>query len=167
MVALPLWLAPGVIVTVRLAPVPCKLIAALGTKVKLDDVAVTANKLTAVSASPIVNAIALVGVLSGVDCGPMALMVGGLFPITVNTKLLDAVLTPSLTVIVIVVVPVSPAVGVIVTFRLPPLPPNSMFAFATNVAFDEVADSVKEPAGVSVSATVNAIAAVGVPSAVD
>jgi hypothetical protein len=49
----------------------------LGTKETLEEEAVTVNKLTGVSASPIVNEIGPVGVLSAVDCGSMALMVGG------------------------------------------------------------------------------------------
>jgi|SRR5687768_1698902 len=76
-VVLPLWLSPGVMVTVRLALLPCKLILAFGTKETLEEEAVTVNKLTGVSASPIVNEIGPVGVLSAVDCGSMELMVGG------------------------------------------------------------------------------------------
>ena len=45
-------------------------------------------------------------------------MVGGvLAAFTVNTKLVEAVSVPSLTVIVMVVVPLSPATGVMTTLR--------------------------------------------------
>jgi hypothetical protein len=151
----------------RLAPLPCKLMLALGTNDTLDEEAVTVKELTGVSASPIVNAIGPVGVLSAVDWGSMAVMVGGSFATTVNIKFVDAVLTPSLTVIVIVEVPVWPAVGVIVVVLLAPLPANSMFAFATNAAFEDVPETDRLLTGVSVSATVNAIASVGVSTAVD
>ncbi len=48
----------------------------------------------------------------------MAVMVGGvLAAFTVNTKLVEAVSVPSLTVIVIVDVPLPPAAGVMTTLR--------------------------------------------------
>ena len=62
---------------------------------------------------------------------------------TVNTKLVDAVSVPSLTVTVMVEVPLSPATGVMTTLRSAPLPPPKVIlATGTSVAFDEVADSV-------------------------
>src|SRR5436190_19371152 len=42
-----------------------------------------------------------------------------------------------------------------------------MFAFGTRLVFEELAERVKFPAGVSASPTVNAIAPVGVSSQVD
>ena len=45
---------------------------------------------------------------------------------------------PSLTVSVMVAVPVCPAAGVIVTVRLAPVPPNTMLALGTRVRFDEL-----------------------------
>ena len=101
------------------------------------------NPLGGVSASPMVKAIGAVGVFSFVDCGPIAVMVGGvLAAFTVNTKLVEAVSVPSLTVIVMVEVPLSPATGVMTTLRSAPLPPKMILASGTNVAFDEVAERV-------------------------
>ena len=71
-------------------------------------------------------------------------MVGGvLAAFTVNTKLVEAVSVPSLTVTVIVEVPLSPAAGVMTTLRSASvLPPKMILASGTSVALDEVADSV-------------------------
>ena len=92
---------------VRLAPVPVpKVIFALGTRIVLDEVAETVRPLGCVCASPMVNAIGSVGVFSLVDCGPMAEIVGAvLTSLTVKTKLVLAVRVPSLTVMVMVLVP--------------------------------------------------------------
>src|SRR5688572_6493782 len=104
-----------------------------------------------------VNAIGPVGVFSFVDCGPIAVMVGGVLAgFTVNTKFVEAVSVPSLTVTVIVAVPLSPATGVMTTLRLAPFPPPKvMLAFGTSVAFDEVPESVNPLGGVSASPMVN------------
>ena len=86
---------------------------------------------------------------------------------TVRTKLVDELSVPSLTVTVIVEVPLSPAAGVITTLRLAPLPPKVMLATGTKVVFEEAADRVKLLGSVSASPMVNAIGPVGVFSFVD
>ena len=98
----------------------------------------------------------------------MALMVGGvLAAFTVNTKLVEAVSVPSLTVIVMVELPLRPDAGVMTALRLAPLPPKTILAIGTSAAFDEVADNVKAFGAVWTSPTVKAIAPVGVSSFVD
>ena len=93
----------------------------------------------------------------------MAEMVGGVFAaLTVNTKLVEAVSVPSLTVIVMVEVPLPPAAGVMTALRPAPLPPKTMLATGTRVASDEVADRVNAFGDVSASPMVKAIGAVGV-----
>ncbi len=92
--------------------------------------------------SPIVKVIAEVGVLSFVDCGPIAVIVGGVLALTVKTKFVEAVSVPSLTVIVIVEVPFELAVGVRTTVRLDPFPPKEIFAFGISAVFEEVPESV-------------------------
>ena len=89
-------------------------------------------------------------------------MVGGVFGLTVNTKFVDVVNTPSLTVTVMVDVPLPPEAGVTITLRLVPLPPKTILGTGTSVALDEVADSVNAFGEVSVSPTVKAIGGVGV-----
>ncbi len=85
-------------------------------------------------------------------------MVGGVLGFTVNTKLVEAVSVPSLTVTVMVEVPLRPGAGVRTTFRLEPLPPPKViFAFGTSVVFDEVPESVNPLGGVSASPIVKAI----------
>ena len=85
-----------------------------------------------------------------------------------KTKFVEAVSAPSLTVTVIVAVPLSPAAGVMTTLRSAPVPPPKvMLAIGTNVAFEEVAESVNPLGGVSASPMVKAIAPVGVFSLVD
>src|SRR5262245_65733427 len=83
---------------------------------------------------------------------------------TTKVKVVELDVVPSLTVTVISVVLAWPATGVIVMVRLPPLPPNTMFALGTIVVFDAVPDSVRLPAGVSTSSIVTGIGAVGVAS---
>ena len=93
----------------------------------------------------------------------MAVMVGGvLAALTVNTKLVEAVSVPSLTVTVMVEVPLSPDAGVMTALRAAPLPPKTMLATGTSVAFDEAADSVNAFGEVCASPMVKAIGDVGV-----
>ena len=49
-------------------------------------------------------------------------MVGAVFAFTVNTKFVEAVSVPSLTVTVMVAVPLSPATGVMTTLRFCAVP---------------------------------------------
>ncbi len=77
---------------------------------------------------------------------------GGL---TVNKKLVLAVREPSLTVRVIVALPVRPVAGVTVTVRLVPLPPRTMLAVGTRVGLEDPRETVKFVAEVWVSPTVN------------
>ena len=99
----------------------------------------------------------------------MAVMVGGvLAAFTVRTKLVDAFSVPSLTAMVMVVVPLSPATGVMTTLRSAPVPPPKvMLAIGTKVTFDEVAESVNPLGAVSASPIVKVIGGVGVFSLVD
>src|SRR5688572_7769990 len=170
MVLVPLSPAAGVITTCLVAPFPPpKTMLALGTSVTSEDVAETVSPLGCVCASPMVNAIGSVGVFSLVDCGPMAEIVGGvLTSLTVNTKLVVAVKAPSLTVMVMVLVPLSPAAGVMTTCLVAPFPPpKTMLAFGTSVTLEEVAETVRPLGCVCASPMVNAIGSVGVFSLVD
>src|SRR6476469_9331740 len=90
-------------------------------------------------------------------------MAGAVFTLfTVNTNVSEALDVPSLTVTVIVALPVWPAAGVTVTVRFEPLPPNTMFAFGTRVVLEELPVTVRFVACVSGSPMVNGIAGVGV-----
>ena len=71
---------------------------------------------------------------------------------------------PSLTVTRMVEAPDWLAAGVTVTVRLAPEPPKTTLATGTRAVSDEVAGSVRLPAGVSASPTVKATAPVGVSS---
>src|SRR5687768_4762261 len=170
MVLVPLSPAAGVMTTFLVAPFPPpKTMLALGTSVTSEEVAETVRPLGSVCASPMVNAIGSVGVFSLVDCGPMAEIVGGvLTSLTVNTKLVVAVRAPSLTVMVMVLVPLSPAAGVMTTCLVAPFPPpKTMLALGTSVTSEEVAETVRPLGCVCASPIVNAIGSVGVFSLVD
>src|SRR6266436_8024762 len=81
--------------------------------------------------------------------------VGAVFTATtVNKNPVLALLVPSLTLTVIVALPVCPAAPVAVTVRFDPDPPNTMLAFGTSVGLDELPLTVKLPAAVSTSPTV-------------
>src|SRR5687768_4555343 len=170
MVLVPLSPAAGVMTTCLVAPFPPpKTMLALGTSVTSEEVVETVRPLGCVCASPIVNAIRSVGVFSLVDCGPMAEIVGGvLTSLTVNTKLVVAVRAPSLTVMVMVLVPLSPAAGVITTCLVAPFPPpKTMLALGTSVTLEDVAETVRPLGCVCASPIVNAMGSVGVFSLVD
>src|SRR5687767_11491791 len=170
MVPVPLSPAAGVITTCLVAPFPPpKTMLALGTSVTSEEVAETVRPLGCVCASPMVNAIGSVGVFSLVDCGPMAEIVGGvLTSLTVNTKSVLAVRAPSLTVMVMVLVPLSPAAGVITTCLVAPFPPpKTMLALGTSVTLEDVAQPVSTFCRYSAFFRFNAIGSVGVFSLVD
>jgi len=95
-------------------------------------------------------------------------MVGVSFTaVTVKTNVSVAVNVPSLTVTVIVTEPDKFAAGVTVTVRFAPEPPNTMFAFGTNVVSLELPLTVNDATAVSASPTVKEIALVAVSSFVD
>src|SRR3954462_10163466 len=73
---------------------------------------------------------------------------GGSPPLTVKRKLLVAVRAPSLTITLIVLVPVCPTAGVSVTVRLLPLPPKAMFAFGTRTGLEDSPLKTRFAAGV-------------------
>jgi len=87
--------------------------------------------------------------------------------LTVSANPVLALKAPSLTVTVIVAVPVCPAAGVSVTVRLLPLPSNTIPLCGTSVGLDELPLNVRLPTGESASATVNGIAAVTVSTVAD
>ena len=105
-------------------------------------------------------------VSSGVDNAVCPVITGASFvATTVRTKV--SLVEPelrSLTVTVIVTVPFWFAAGAILMVRFAPLPPRVMFPFGTRVVFDEVAETVRDAAGVSTSPTVKAISPVAVSS---
>src|SRR6266568_5508443 len=88
-------------------------------------------------------------------------MVGAVFAValTVNTKLSLAVRLPSLTVTVMVAVPVWLEAGVTVTVRFAPEPPKTMLALGTKVGLEEAPETIRLPAAVCPSPIVNGIGA--------
>ena len=86
---------------------------------------------------------------------------------TLTTKVTFELAVLSLTVTVIVVVPLCPVAGVIVTVRFAPLPPKTMFASGTNVVLLDEPVTVSAPTLLSISPIVKPIAPVGVFSFVD
>ena len=99
----------------------------------------------------------MVGVSSFVVMFEMAARVGGSFTSTmVSVKLVLTVdPLPSLTLRVISVLPETLATGVMVTLRSAPAPPKMIFAFGTKAVFAELPPTVRLPAAVSTSPTVN------------
>ncbi len=76
MVVVPDWSRAGVMVTVRLAPLPPKTMLALGTSVVLDELPVTSRSAAAVSTSPTVKGMAAVAVSSAVVWSATSEIVG-------------------------------------------------------------------------------------------
>ena len=106
--AIPLSFVAGVMVTVRLLPVPPKPMFALGTRSGFEDRPDKFSKLAGVTESPTVNGMAGVGVSSAVIWLAMAEMDGITLPDgqTKTVKVRVTLLTPSLTVTATTAVPV-------------------------------------------------------------
>src|SRR3954453_6463909 len=86
-VFVPVWLLPGVMVTLRFVPVPLTTMLVSGTSTVLDELAVTVSNKAAVSTSLMLNGI-VIGVSSGVAWLPMAAIVGpSLIAVMVTVKL--------------------------------------------------------------------------------
>src|SRR5262245_21868815 len=130
---------------------------ALGTSVVSEEPPLTVRLAAAVSVSPTVKARAEVAASSLTVWLAIVEIVGAsLTAETVTVNDVDVVAVPSLTLTVIVDEPDWFAAGVIVSVRLAPLPPTVMLAFGTNAVLDELVETVKPAAAVSVSPTVNA-----------
>src|SRR5438477_6488323 len=164
MVAVPVWLRAGVTVTVRLAPEPPKTMLATGTRGGLEEAHETIRLPTAVCESPTVMAMGAVAVFWLVDRSAMLEIVGAVFAaaLTVSTKLSLALRLPSLTLTVMVAVPVWLRAGVTVTVRLAPEPPKTMLPDGTRVGLEEAPETIRLPAAVCASPTVKALGAVAV-----
>lgn len=138
-------------VMVRLAPLPPRVMLALGTTAGLVDVAVTTRLDAGTCASPTVNdnGPKIFGRVN--VCGKIGLIVGEL--LTVSKKLVVVVrLAALVTLMVMVAVPT--AVGNTVMVRLAPLPPRVMLASGTTDWVSEEAVTVSWAAGVTASPTV-------------
>ena len=138
-VAVPFWLATGVTVTVRFAPLPPNTMLALGTNAVLTNCRSPSTSRRRLHVAHRERQRARGAVL--VDrLIRESLIVGRSFcEVTVSRNVsLAEPLSPSVTVTVIVAVPDWFATGVTVTVRFAPLPPNTMFAFGTSAVFDEL-----------------------------
>src|SRR5438132_386267 len=83
----------------------------------------------------------------------IGLRVGGSFTgSTVSTKEVLALLTPSVTVTVMVALPFSLLAGVICKLRERPLPLKTIFALGTSTGLDELAESARLAGALSLSA---------------
>src|SRR5207247_174308 len=164
MVAVPVWLRAGVTVTVRLAPDPPKTMLATGTKVGLEEAPETIRLPAAVCESPTVSVISVVAGFCAVVWSAMVEMVGAVFAgaLTVSTKLSLAVRLPSLTVTVMVAVPVWLSAGVTVTVGFAPEPPKPMLATGIKVGLEDVRERIRLTAAVGGSPIVNGIGVVAV-----
>src|SRR5438445_140486 len=91
-------------------------------------------------------------------------MVGAVFAgaLTVSTKLSLEVRLPSLTVTVMVDVPVWLRAGVTVAVRLAPEPPKTMLAAGIKVGLEEAPETIRLQARDGASSTVKAIVAIDV-----
>src|SRR5688572_757518 len=155
MVAVPDWLSAGIMVRVRLVPVPPIVMFAVGTSEGFEDATLSTSEL-GVSASERAKGIEPVLVSSSIARSVSAEIAGGRFgAVTVRTKLSEAVNWPSLTVILTVANPERPAIGVRVTVRLLPTPPNTMFSGGRSVGLELRADNVRLDGPVCASPMVN------------
>ncbi len=120
-IASPNWSASGVMVTVRFALFPPKTILAFGMRLGLEEVPFTIRLAAGVSGSPTVNAIGPEAVFSFITCVATGETVG--FPLTATVNVWVTVLLfvwPSLTVTMMVAVPLALATGVNVSSPVAP-----------------------------------------------
>ena len=127
----------GVTVTVRLSLLPPNTILALGIRSGFEEAPVRRSEAAAVSASPIVKLIGPRTVSCRIVWPLMAEIVGGVLTVlTVRVNVVALVNWPSLTRMVMMADPVSPAAGVIVTVRFVPVPLKTMLLFGTRAMFE-------------------------------
>src|SRR5438046_7723871 len=100
------------------------------------------------------------GLPSSLKSGPVGVIGCGENTVTLN-EVVSVRLPASVTVRLIVDVPVWLNAGVINTVRLPPLPPKKMFPTGITVGFDDCAVTIRNPFAVSRSSTVNGITGLG------
>ena len=130
------------------------LILAAGNSVELSETAEAVTAVIVLSTSAMVSGILVVPFVYWVE---MSAMVGASFTaVMVTVKVDDAVKLPSLTVRVMVTVPLWLLSGVTVTVRFSPVPPRVIFASGTTVVSEEVAVTVKLDAAVLSSDMVKA-----------
>jgi len=166
-VALPVCPFAGVTVTVRLEPLPPKVMLLTGTRLGSDELPFKFRLVAGLSASLTVKPngpVVPFGLI--VWFGMLEMDGGSLTALTVRTNVSLAVREPSLTVTVRVAVPFWLAAGLTVRVRLAPEPPNTMFPFGTSVGFEDDPVSERSPGGVSRSPTEKAIGPAGVSSLV-
>jgi len=158
MIAEPDWLLAGVTVIERFKPDPSRTKFWSGTRSGFEEFAVTVNEPPGTPVSETLKAIAPVVPFMGMVRFCRLLMLGALDEaVTVTTKLVLAVIAPSLTVSVRVVDPTCPAMGVKASVRLVPEPTTKREELSTREGFDEVADTVSAEGDVSASPTENTI----------
>ena len=151
----PAWPGTPVTVTVRFEPVPPSTTLLSGTRVGFEELLVTVRLANGVSTSPIVNGTGPVAPPMVIVWSAMLETVGGSFTgLTVTTNVVLLLSRPSLTVTVIVAVPLWFVAGVTVTVRLAPLPPNTMLFVGTRVVLEEALFKTRLAAEVSASPTV-------------
>src|SRR5882762_7024644 len=152
MVVAPLTLATGVTVTVRLAPLGLMTTFALGTKAVSDELPVTLRSPIRLSMSPMVKLNAPVVPSSAIVWSATLVMVGAsLTAVTVTKNEVVVMSDPSVTLNVMVVVPLASAAGVTVTVRLAPLGLITTFALGTRTVSDELPLTLRSPIGLSIS----------------
>lgn len=158
MVLLPERFKAGVMVTVRSDPLPPKTMLATGTRLVFDEDADTFRLAGSLSTSPIVKGIGLVDVSSSIVRLLNVLMVGGsLTLLTVRTKVLFALNTPSKTVMVMVVSPCAFGTRTIEMVRFVPVPPRLIFSTGTRSVLEDCTDNANPFGGVSRSPIVKEI----------
>jgi hypothetical protein len=155
MVAVPVWLVAGVRVMVQLVPLLLSTILVLGTRVGLDELAVTVRPVPVVPAWPTVNAKGPQLVLTLIVWLAIDEMVGGTAgALTVNPKLVELQSEPAHTVRVMVAVPLWLAAGFTITVQFVPVPLSTMLPLGTKVVFEEAPVTVKVPVEVPLWPTV-------------
>ena len=165
MVEVPVWLAAGVITTVRVVPVPDMTMLSTGTKKGFEEPALIVRASTWVSISLTVQLVVVKLSSTTLRLATLEIVGGSLTAATVMRNVSVEELVPSLTLRVIRLVPELLAVGVTLTVRLVPDPARVTAATGTSAVFEE-AVQVTVGEAVSASNTVKGINAVGVSSSV-
>ena len=159
MVAFPIWLAAGVTRTVRLEPLPPKVMFPTGASVGLEELAVSVRLAAGLSTSPIVKGRSAVDwFFVMVELAGAEITGASLTGLTVRRKARLVESWPSLTVRVMIAAPLWFVAGAaMLSVRLLPLPLKVSAALGTRAGLPETAVTTRLPAGVTSSPMVKAM----------
>jgi hypothetical protein len=167
-VVVPETFATGVMVPVQLGAVPDQTTDELATTPVSEELIDTEAPQVSVESVSLIVKLTALAVSSLVEVSAMLEIVGAsLSAVTVSTKVSFAVREPSVTVRVMVEVPVAFAAGVMVAVQLGAVPDQTTAEFATTEVFEELIDTDEPQLSVESTSVIEKETALAVSSTVE